>query len=481
MEISRILQYWADIKPESLAVVEDEHEITFAQLNSNARRIANLLQINSFKSGDLVCTMLPSIIDWQVTIALQMLGITSFSKPLGTQLPADLMPDWIISTEIIPNFPEDQTIVADDNFAKAVNQTREIESTPGFASQESPARYFYTSGTSGAPKYLLASAGRLKEKGKGRSASELAGSREFLSLMKFGSSQGYRAAVRALMESRPVFFTNGVDFRLPKMLLNYPIQTISGSPIQISSLLDILDQTGTKIPGVKAIVMSGSRPSNVQIDRIRKFGNIKVFNVYGSTELGFVSIHEIKERVEAPGVLSPNVKLEIVDIEGNSLPRGQVGIVRYKKIDSRSGYVNDAKATAEFFKDGFFYPGDLGFLDSKGGLTITGRSNEVINLGGVKINPSEIEDAILAVEGVIDCAAFGAQDPNGVNRLLVAVVKRETTDLESIDKQTKEIFKKIAVSYFFEVKEIPRNENGKIIRAQLPKLIPEIGKAKIND
>ena len=132
MDISGILSFFAKLKPDALAIADDSNEITFSQLDANVRRIARLLQINEIDTSSLVCTMLPSILDWQVTLALHILGASSFSKPVGSRLDPVLKPDWLISNQLNPDFPEDKTFIVDSNFGKAVNQTDKLKDAPGF-------------------------------------------------------------------------------------------------------------------------------------------------------------------------------------------------------------------------------------------------------------------------------------------------------------------------------------------------------------
>ena len=471
MDISGILNFFASLKPDALALVDDSSEITFSQLDTNVRRIAQLLQINEIDTSSLVCTMLPSTLDWQVTLALHILGASSFSKPVGSRLDEALRPDWLISTQLNPDFPEDRTFIVDSNFEKAVNQTDKLKSAPGFASPDFPARYFFTSGTSGAAKYLVVTAENLLAKIKHQGSSELVGDRDGLNLWQFGSTQSYRVALRSLNEGR-TFYTSGYyDYRLPKILNKYPIRTISGSPIQIGSMIDSLIQTGTKVPRVRNVIMGGSAPTQLQINRIRQHMDARIYNSYGSTELGFVSMHEIVEGKTLGGIISPEVKLEIVDEKNSVLPKGEVGIIRYAKAKMPRSYFNSEAATNEYFQDDFFYPGDLGFLDQLGHLHISGRTNEVMNLGGVKISPEKIENIALGTPGVLDAAAFPIIDNKGVIRLALAYVKDSLFIKEDLHARYQKELTGINISKFVEVEEIPRNENGKIPRANLAEII----------
>jgi acyl-coenzyme A synthetase/AMP-(fatty) acid ligase len=293
----------------------------------------------------------------------------------------------------------------------------------------------------------------------------------FLNLSKFGSTQNYRIALRALLEGRTFYVCDYFDYKLPKILNKYPIRTVAGSPVQVSSMIDSLVQTGTKAPRIKTIIMGGSAPTQTQLKRIRENFNARIFNSYGSTELGFVSLHEIVEGKIMGGNISPEVKLEIVDSENRKLNNGESGVVRYAKAKMPTEYYKSSDATKEFFQDQYFYPGDLGFLDNLGRLHITGRTNEVINLGGVKVSPNVVEDIALSVAGVVDAAAFPLTDKKGIKRLALAYVKSSGFNLVELEEKFKSDLKAISVAKFVDVYEIPRNENGKIPRSNLAQLI----------
>jgi 2,3-dihydroxybenzoate-AMP ligase len=476
MDIFGTLNFLAKLKPNSLALVDDSNEITFSHLESNVGRIAQLLQDNEIDSSSLVCTMLPSLLDWQVTLALHMLGARSFSMPIGSELDENLMPDWLISTKLIPGFPEERTFLVDDNFEKAVNQTDRLKNAPGFSTPDVTARYFFTSGTSGSAKFLEVSAKDLFAKSKQQGSSEAVGERDILNLFQFGANSSYRLALQALNEGRTYYASNYFDFSLPKMLSKYPIRTIYGSPLHISSMIDTLIQTGTKVPRVQTIVMAGSVPTQIQIKRIQDHLDARIFNSYGSTELGFVSISKIVNGVVEGLVISPEVKLEIVDSENKELPRGEIGEVRYAKANMPKGYISSEEATNKSFQNDFFYPGDMGFLDAFGRLHISGRVNDVINFGGVKVNPNLVEEIALSVVGVVDAATFGFTDNQGLNRLAVAYVKSSDFKLDELKDKFRRDLKSISVTKLVEVEKIPRNENGKIPRNNLAKLIFTDGK-----
>jgi acyl-coenzyme A synthetase/AMP-(fatty) acid ligase len=217
--------------------------------------------------------------------------------------------------------------------------------------------------------------------------------------------------------------------------------------------------------------MAGSPPSEKLIERIKSSLNCRIYNSYGSTEAGNIGLVEITNGVNNSSgfdLTHNDVVLEIVDENDKLLPASSVGIIRYRKSNTATSYFKNPVATSQFFKDGFFYPGDLGFVDSGGRLHLEGRSTDLINLGGVKVNPERIESIALAQLGVQDCAAFARISDSGIEELCMALV---------VDKDfNQELFEKVMaaksanpIRHISIVPMIARTETGKIQRNLLSK------------
>ncbi|NBR13875.1 MAG: hypothetical protein EBU01_04735 [Crocinitomicaceae bacterium] len=132
-----------------------------------------------------------------------------------------------------------------------------------------------------------------------------------------------------------------------------------------------------------------------------------------------------KRSIERNTVIKENlrpIELQIVDDKDNVLPAMSVGHLRYRRSDMATFYYNNLADTLQYFKDGYFYPGDLGFIDNEGRLVLEGRNTDVINLGGVKVNPDRIEVIALSQVGIRDCATFGHINDSGVEELCIAIV-----------------------------------------------------------
>src|SRR5262249_33960839 len=118
---------------------------------------------------------------------------------------------------------------------------------------------------------------------------------------------------------------------------------------------------------------------------------------YSSSEAGLTAVaraSQLEGREGSTGFVLPWVTLEIVDKDGRALPPGQTGEVRVKSPEMLDGYLDNNDREDKSFRDGWFYPGDLGVLGLDGMLTIEGRTDEVMNFGGEKYSPLPIEETL---------------------------------------------------------------------------------------
>jgi len=465
--ISEQLKFWSELRPSQVALVDGKREITFAELNSHSRKIATVLQQRGVKSGDLVCTVLPAYLDWPTCLAIYMLGAVSMAK-LTSDIPDDEMKvDWLITTRSNPAFDSARTIEADQQFAELVNTAPELLEPVEFIDQSKIVRINSTSGTSGKKKFIGFNTKQLLEIVEAPFSGDFIGNSKFISTMGFGASQSYNGALRELVRGQTYFTFTGNDSSWVSMISKYDIDILYGSPSKISALVDSAITSGAKIREGFIFLLGGSTPTKNLVKKIQTNFACKVFNGYGSTETGFIAYSELDESDEGGLYVHPYGTIEIVNENDEALQAGEIGILRTKNARMAEFYINDEVATSKFFRDGFFYPGDMGYLDPKGKFFLTGRANEVLNLGGVKISPEQVDDLASTEPGVQDAAAFGLDDESGIPKLAIALVVDHEFNEESFLTSMKLKFPRAKIEKIFRLNAIPRNANGKILRRDL--------------
>ena len=141
---------------------------------------------------------------------------------------------------------------------------------------------------------------------------------------------------------------------------------------------------------------------------------VPVLEAYGMTE----ATHQMASNPEPPaarkgGSVGPGtgVRISIMDEAGNHLPQGERGEVVIEGPNVVREYENNPEATAKSFTNGWFRTGDQGYLDPDSYLVLTGRLKEMINRGGEKIAPREIDEVLLSHPSVAEAVAFGVPHP----------------------------------------------------------------------
>lgn len=136
----------------------------------------------------------------------------------------------------------------------------------------------------------------------------------------------------------------------------------------------------------------------------------RYLNFYGSTDGGGCSALMWDDPVDVAGSVGRPVfgaTLEIVDEADQPAPVGEVGRIRYRHPGTASGYYNDAAASCDAFREGWYYPGDLGWVDENGYLFLAGRESDMIIRGGANIYPAEIEHVLTLHPAVHEAAVVG--------------------------------------------------------------------------
>ena len=151
---------------------------------------------------------------------------------------------------------------------------------------------------------------------------------------------------------------------------------------------------------------SSSLPPDV-LGGLESLFGVPVIETYGMTEAASqIAANPLGRRKPGSVGQSAGAEIAIMDGEGRRLPAGERGEIALRGPTITRGYDNDVAATEAAFRDGWFRTGDLGYLDRDGYLFIVGRIKDVINRGGQKVAPAEVEEALLSHPDVVEAVAF---------------------------------------------------------------------------
>ncbi|BBX32225.1 acyl-CoA synthetase [Mycolicibacterium mageritense DSM 44476 = CIP 104973] len=243
-------------------------------------------------------------------------------------------------------------------------------------------------------------------------------------------------------------------------------------PVMLSRILDTLDQTVPKpnLSSLRIVFVSGSQLGAELATRALKDLGPVIYNLYGSTEIAFATIARPKDLSINPATVGPVVKgvrVKIIDDNGNEVPQGEVGRIFVGNTFPFEGYTGGG---GKQIIDGLLSSGDVGYFDEHGLLYVSGRDDEMIVSGGENVFPAEVEDLISGHPEVIEATALGVEDKEWGARLRAFVVKAEgaSVDEDDIKKYVKDHLARYKVprEVIF-LDELPRNPTGKILKREL--------------
>lgn len=234
----------------------------------------------------------------------------------------------------------------------------------------------------------------------------------------------------------------------------------------------------SSMANLKGLMIGGSTLNPSLIKRLKRHVTNNIYNLYGANEVGICAVAdpEIIGRTQGSvGRVLPWISAEVVDRRGHPVPEGEAGLLRFKTHTSIAGYVDDPRETKSRFRNGWFYPGDVGKVTAQGELIHLGRADYMMIYNGVNIYPSDIEIVACSHPEVLDAAVMPFKHPVHQDVPVCAVVlapysrvsSEELTDYISSKMRTK------AVRYVFVLEKIPRNPQGKLIRRELGQILGE--------
>jgi len=461
-----LISFQAKLSPDEPAVIFPGGMATYGRLVECVEHASQHILRAGLKKGDVVALELRHpLLHLVIILALHRCGIASITLQTSYLIEqSNLKIDRLLSDRYQPRGSTlPLTLVNNDWLAPSNAPALAVT---GFSSPDEVCRLVLSSGTTGTPKVIAVSERTLEHRFHRAALTNERG--RCLSMMGFSTLGGYQTLMTTLALGGSVCFAGAPEDVLQVISL-FHVTHLVAAPFQIRTLLDAQAKNGLQCPSLRQIFLAGGVLPNSLIAQVRQQLCPNVICAYGSTELGLIAYGPaaMMGGIDgATGFVMPGEVIEIVDNDGKVLGPDQEGVVRIK-CDQINQYFVPTAEDAKIFKDGYFYPGDLGRLLADGVLVITGRTDEVINRAGDKAAPELIEEVIRKLPQIVDAAVFAVP---GTTQIWAVVCSGEVQDRAVLDA-CREKLAGMAPDRLFKVDRIPRNDMGKIIRDEMKKLI----------
>jgi len=348
---------------------------------------------------------------------------------------------------------------------------------PGPARTDDVALVLHTSGTTARPKIVPLTHGNLCASAA-TIAATLALSPEdaCLNIMPLFHIHGLVAAVLASLHGGgAVVCTSGFDaLRIFRQLDEERPTWITAVPTMYQAILARADRNADAIARAPLRFLrssSASLPAPVMLQLEETF-SCPLVESYGMTEAAHQMASNPLAGPRKPGSvgLPAGPEIAIMAEDGTLLPQGATGEVVIRGPNVTRGYENNPEANAKAFTDGWFRTGDQGVFDADGYLTLTGRLKELINRGGEKVSPLEVDNVLSAHPAVAQVLTFAAPHPKLGEEVAAAVVLREGAEVS--ERALREFAARSLADFkvprrIVFVSEIPKGATGKLQRIGL--------------
>ena len=481
----------SEINPGKLCVGDKKNKATYGQFWKMINKGAAYLEKNGVKKGDVVVLRGAQKVEYLFSIfSIQLLG--AIACPLEKAVKEDRILEimnfvetkYFLDTKKLKDTSA-ECISLKEMFKEAMNDETECdENKYELPKSDDLSEILFTTGTTGKSKGIkiicknnIAIAQNVSE------AIGITSDDVEMVTAPLNHSMGLRRTYSVFYKGGTVIMTDGVKFveDFFKLLDLYHVTGLTFAPAILEQLLKFAkDRFGTYSEQIHYIQL-GSAPLSEKAKETLKemFPNTKLFNIYGATESGCTVSLEFSKYGDKKGSIGiPNVNANIIFVDDNrnivDASAENPGNLAFKGAMNMPGYLKEPEITKEVLDDeGTLYTNDLGYMGEDGFVYLLGRKGDVINMGGIKIAPSEIEEVVAQNEMIKECACIPIPDEitGEAPKLFIVINEGYEYDEKALHKFMTDKLEAIRVPKVVQViDELPRTFNGKVIKRKLKEM-----------
>lgn len=485
---------------DKMAVAFKDTAITYKELCKQIKAVAYKLNTEyGIGKNDIVMLSAMSKPEYvAVLLGIQYLG--AISVPLDKKAKAQnvidvynvISPKLLLTDSLIPDI---EKVSLRTLYADAVALSAEDETSYDIAyelpeNSDLVSEMLFTTGTTGTPKGAMLTYGNTYASthntwnGVGMLPSDV-----ILIPLPLNHSVGMRVLRTALYIGASVVIQNGFTFakELERNLTTYSCTALVSVPASIDLVMRQMQDQFTEILGKLRYIEfgAGSLSYDMKKKLVAMLPNTTIFNTWGSTETGgaiFLNVTERPDKYTALGKPVPGIDFKVVDTEGNEVVARDIntaGRMVLRGPMQMAGYYNMPEENAKTLVDGWLYTNDLVYTDDEGFVYMLGRADAIINVGGEKVSPIEVENISQEYENIRECGCIGVKDPDetlGFVPVLYVVPESNDLDVDDLKKYLSTKMEAYKIPHrFIVIDKLPRNRMQKLDYKALRQMWEETG------
>jgi acyl-CoA synthetase (AMP-forming)/AMP-acid ligase II len=471
LQVSDLLFAWAQRIPDKPALVHNGVAVSYAELAHRVAQARGWFARNGLSGPGIAVLATRHLLEfWIQALALRSLGLTTISPRDGDTLETLALPD---ARGIIGSATGSRSALeADGEAAGLPCLSPSIIDEPPFwptatrSVEQAGGHILLTSGTTGLPKKVL-SAPSFEPAYIHHRRSIMGFPHNYIGvLFDFGAwtGAGYRGVVCTLTAGATMILQQGGRRYEP---LRYPgVTSMAMVPTMAAELLATPSELVPRNPAMEIQVGAGALNA-WEIEALKERFTPHLFTAFGSTEARVTAFTPLLTPEDYRWHrLVPGRGAQVVDDEDRPLPAGRIGRLRVPTTDGPTGYLHDEAATRAFFKDGYFYSGDLAEFSDNGRMAVHGRVTDVINWRGQKILPLPIEERLREILQVGGVCLFSMPNDAGEEEIHAVLETRTPIEPARLRDALRSELAGYEGAHVHFTPALPRNDNGKILRQE---------------
>jgi len=346
------------------------------------------------------------------------------------------------------------------------------------AAPDHPMQILVTSGTSGNPKGMVWTHGNAARRNQTWEPGGSCPKRVLQMDVNFFIGSG--PALRALAHGDTIVFPQSMA--MEHVLITLITQKVTHAYLsrhQASLLASLVGgNAGPVCPDLLSLRVIGEHLTAPMRNVLSQRVTPNIYTIFGGVEAGVSTIgtpEMLARHPDTVGRATDWAEVQVVDGGGAVVLAGTEGEVRVRSTQMVHGYYRDEERTRLRFRDGWYYSGDRGRLDAEGLLFLTGRVDDLINLGGFLIDGDDVERTLRLHPAVIDAGVFTSAAPDGQVLLSAAVLLNDPQRLEELHRFAQSQLGPLAPARYVPVRGLPRTADGKLDRGGLSSAFPLAG------
>ena len=509
--IHHFLEQSAQHFPNKTALIHEDVRATYTQINSKANQLAHWLINQGVTKDDRVALILDNCLEYVVSYygvlkaGAVVAPLCSDLKPDGLRpLLQEIDPKLVISSSRfdkllqatdLTNFDIQGLLIKNPKLKWSSNSfsvffwediiTNEDSLNPDMTIDESAmASIIYTSGSTGNPKGAMLSHKNIVPNVHSICQYLYLTEKDIqMVVLPFYYVMGKSLLNTHISVGSTVVINNKFAFpaSVIKQMADEQITGFSGVPSTYAYLLhrSPLNSYRERLDSLRYCSQAGGHMSRKLKEELRQVlpKNTKIYIMYGATEasarLTYLEPDRFEAKLDSIGKPISGVTIRVLDENGVEVPIGQTGELVAAGPNIMQGYWKDVKSTARVLNGNGYHTGDLGYKDKEGYFYVTGRKDNLLKIGGHRINPQEIEDALMETGLVIEAAILGIPDELlGSKLIAVATPKNEDCSADRILSICSEKLPRFKLpGEIILSRSLPKNTSGKIDRTRCLELI----------